>query len=304
MNTILRHLYTCTIVFRYFVYTGFKNVLASCLLYFLILCAELYVLMLQNNYTLSYFYKCVHIISFFNHNAQKDINNKKYMCHERNIMCIINCLLICNCVHVLLCLYVYVYVLCYATFVFQGLHVVLFINKVTCPIYITTLTFGSRNNDKICINISTVNSCLKGTILNVNENFIKWVCNKKFIQFEYIKNNLIRKSEAHKNRVTKCNENQSKEETKNKAPKIINTGKYMINQPVNITYQEAQRRVIIGKYTKNKPVNIIYQEDPQRIIIKCVIILNSNKENSLTTMIIKSINITYLFFKPIIQNES
>ena len=24
----------CTIVFRYFVYTGFKNVLASCLLYF------------------------------------------------------------------------------------------------------------------------------------------------------------------------------------------------------------------------------------------------------------------------------
>ena len=149
---------------------------------------------------------------------------------------------------------------------------VLFINKVTCPIYITTLTFGSRNNDKICINISTVNSCFKGTILNVNENFIKWVCNKKFIQFEYIKNNL--------------------------------TSKYMINQPVKITYQEAQRRVIIGKYTKNKPVNIIYQEDPQRIIIKCVILLNSNNENSLTTMIIKSINITYLFFKPIIQNES
>jgi hypothetical protein len=48
---------------------------------------------------------------------------------------------------------------------------------------------------------------------------------------------------------------------------------------------EAKRRVIIGKYTKNKPVNIIYREDPQRIIIKCVIILNSNKENSLTTMI-------------------
>jgi hypothetical protein len=43
------------------------------------------------------------------------------------------------------------------------------LNKVTCPIYITTLTFGSRNNDKICINISTVNSCLKGTILNVNK---------------------------------------------------------------------------------------------------------------------------------------
>ena len=55
--------------------------------------------------------------------------------------------------------------------------------------------------------------------------------------------------------MTKCNENQSKEETKNKAPKIINTGKYMINQPVNITYQEAQGRVLIGKYTKNKPVN-------------------------------------------------
>ena len=55
-----------------------------------------------------------------------------------------------------------------------------------------------------------------------------------------------------------------------------------------ITYQEVQQRVIIGKYTKNKPVNIIYQEDPQRIIIKCVIILNSNKENSLSTMIIKS----------------
>ena len=154
--------------------------------------------MLQNNYTLSYFYKCVHIIYFFNHSAQKDINNKEYMCHERNIMCIINCLLIRNCVHVLLCLYVYVYVLCYATFVFQGLHVVLFIYKVTCSIYITTLTFGSRNNDKICIKISIVNSCLKGTILNVNENFIKWVCNKKFIQFEYIKNNLIRQSEAHK----------------------------------------------------------------------------------------------------------
>ena len=120
------------------------------------------------------------------HNAQKDINNKKCMCHERNIMCIINCLLTCNCVHVLLRLYVYVYyVLCYATFVFQGLHMVLFINKVTCPIYIyiITLTFGSRNNYQICINISTVNSCLKGTILNVNEYFIKWVCNKKFIQF-------------------------------------------------------------------------------------------------------------------------
>jgi hypothetical protein len=74
--------------------------------------------------------------------------------------------------------------LCY--FRFPRTTVVLFINKVTCPIYITTLIFGSRNNDKICINISTVNSCFKGTILNVNENFIKWVCNKKFIQFEYI----------------------------------------------------------------------------------------------------------------------
>ena len=63
-----------------------------------------------------------------------------------------------------------------------------------------------------------------------------------------------------------------KKKQKNKAPKIINTGKYMINQPVYITYQEAQQRVIIGKFTKNKPVNIIYQEDPQRIIIKCVII--------------------------------
>ena len=55
-------------------------------------------------------------------------------------------------------------------------------------------------------------------MLSVIEYFIKWVCNKKFIQFEYIKNNLIRKSEPHKNKVTKCNENQSKEETKNKAP--------------------------------------------------------------------------------------
>ena len=161
-------------MFRYFVYTGFKNVLVSCLLYVLILCAELYMLMLQNNYTSSYFYKCVHIIYLFNHNAQKDINNKKYMCHERNIMCIINCLLICNCVHVLLCLCVYVYVLCYATFVFQGLHVVLFINKVTCPIYIyiITLVFGSRNNDKIsCINISTVNSCLKSISMKNSQFF-------------------------------------------------------------------------------------------------------------------------------------
>ena len=42
---------------------------------------------------------------------------------------------------------------------------------------------------------------------------------KKFIQFEYIQNNVIRQSEAHKNRVTKCNENQSKKETKIKHPK-------------------------------------------------------------------------------------
>ena len=62
----------------------FKNVLVSCLLYFLIRYAELYVLMLQNNYTLSYFYKCVHIISFFNHNAQKDIRNT---CVMKGILC-------------------------------------------------------------------------------------------------------------------------------------------------------------------------------------------------------------------------
>ena len=97
--------------------------------------------------------------------------------------------------------------------------------------------------------IKYVNNCLKGTILNVNEYFIKWVCNKKFIQYEYIKNNLIRKSEAQKNKVTKCNENQSKEETKNKAPKIINTGKYLINQPVNITYQEGNYRCIYIRKT-------------------------------------------------------
>ena len=75
---------------------------------------------------------------------------------------------------------------------------------------------------------------------------------------------LIRKIEGFTNKVTKCNKNQSNGE--NKAPKIINT----------------------GKYTIDKPVSIIYQEDPQRII--------SNKENSFTIIIIKSINITYLFF--------
>jgi len=176
-------------VFSYFVYTCIENVLFPCLLYFLILCAELYVLLLQNNDTSSYFYKFVHIISFFNHNAHKDINITKYLCPERNIMCIINCLLICNCVYVLLCLYVYVYVLCYATFVFQGLHVVLFINKVKCPIYIykITLTFGSIYKDRIFINIVTVNGCLKRTILNVNEYFIKMICNKKLNLREYKK---------------------------------------------------------------------------------------------------------------------
>jgi hypothetical protein len=94
--------------------------------------------------------------------------------------------------------------------------------------------------------------------------------------------------------VTKCNKNQSKGE--NKAPKIINTGKYTIGQLVYITYQEAPQRITIGKYTIDKPVSIIYKEDPQRII--------SHKENSLTIMIIKSINITYLFFKPINRDES
>ena len=54
----------------------------------------------------------------------------------------------------------------------------------------------------------------------------------------------------------------------------------------------------------NKPVNIIYQEDQQRIIIKYLIIFNSNKENSLNKMIIISINITYVFFKPINKDES
>ena len=94
--------------------------------------------------------------------------------------------------------------------------------------------------------------------------------------------------------MTKCNKNQSKGE--NKAPKIINTGKYTIGQLVYITYQEAPQRIIIGKYTIDKPVSIIYKEDSQRII--------SHKVNSLTIMIIKSINITYLFFKPINQDES
>jgi hypothetical protein len=97
------------------------------------------------------------------------------------------------------------------------------------------LTFGSIKKDRIFINILTVNICLKGTILSVNEYFIKWVCNKKLRQLEYIKTNLIRKIEGHKNKVTKCNTNQSKGE--NKAPTIINTGKYKINQFISITYQ-------------------------------------------------------------------
>ena len=101
-----------------------------------------------------------------------------------------------------------------------------------------------------------------------------------------VPSHLIRKIEGHKNKVTKCNKNQFKGE--NTAPKIINTGKYTINQLVYITYQEAPQRVTVGKYTINKHVSIIYQEDPQMII--------SNTENTLTIMIIKGINITYLFF--------
>ena len=56
---------SCNIVLSYFVYTCFENAIFPYLLYFLILCAELYVLLLQNKDTSSYFYKCVHIISFF-----------------------------------------------------------------------------------------------------------------------------------------------------------------------------------------------------------------------------------------------
>ena len=99
--------------------------------------------------------------------------------------------------------------------------------------------------DRIFINILTVNICLKGTILSVNECFIKWVCNKKLRQLEYIKTNLIRKIEGHKNKVIKCNKNQSKGE--NKAPTIINTGKYTINQLVYITYQSINhfRNILI-----------------------------------------------------------
>jgi hypothetical protein len=99
--------------------------------------------------------------------------------------------------------------------------------------------------DRIFINILTVNICLKGTILSVNEYFIKWVCNKELRQLEYIKTNLIRKIEGYKNKVTKCNKNQSKGE--NKAPTITNTGKYTINQFVSITYQSINhfRNILI-----------------------------------------------------------
>lgn len=99
--------------------------------------------------------------------------------------------------------------------------------------------------DRIFINILTVNICLKGTILSVNEYFIKWVYNKKLRQLEYIKTNLIRTIEGHKHKVTKCNKNQSKGE--NKAPKIIDTGKYTINQFVCITYQSINhfRNILI-----------------------------------------------------------
>ena len=104
---------------------------------------------------------------------------------------------------------------------------------------------GQWKKDRIFINILTVNICLKGDILCVSEYFIKWVCNKKLRQLEYIKTILIRKIEGHTNKVTKCNKNQSKGE--NKAPKIINTGKYTINQFVSITYQSINQS--FKKYT-------------------------------------------------------
>ena len=55
---------SCNIVFSYFIYTCFKNVLFPCSLYLLIRYVEIYVLLVQNNYTSSYFYKRVHTISF------------------------------------------------------------------------------------------------------------------------------------------------------------------------------------------------------------------------------------------------
>ena len=67
-----------------------------------------------------------------------------------------------------------------------------------------------NKKDILFINILTVNSCLKGTIISVNEYFIKWVCNKKLNQLEYIQKKIIRKIEGHNNKVTKCNKNQSK----------------------------------------------------------------------------------------------
>jgi hypothetical protein len=106
------------------------------------------------------------------------------------------------------------------------------------------LTFGKKKY-RIFINILRVNICLKGTILSVNEYFIKWVCNKKLNQLEYIQKKLITKIEGHKNKVTKCNKNQFKGE--NKAPNIINTGKYTINPLVYITYQSINhvRNILI-----------------------------------------------------------
>ena len=114
--------------------------------YFIMLCAEIYELLLQNNYTSTSIYNIMYISYFVNQNVHIDLNVNKSMSLERDVMytlCINNNLLICICVHVLLCLCVYVYVLCHATFVFQGLHVVLFINKVMCPIYIYVITFST-----------------------------------------------------------------------------------------------------------------------------------------------------------------
>jgi hypothetical protein len=92
---------------------------------------------------------------------------------------------------------------------------------------------------------------LKGTILNVNENFVKWVCNKTFIQFEYIKNNLIRQSEAHKIGWL----NAMKISPKKKAPKIIkiNTGKYMINQPFFLSWDSI--------FKINRTHDFVYKQD-------------------------------------------
>ena len=96
---------------------------------------------------------------------------------------------------------------------------------------------------RIFINILTVNICLKGTIVSVNEYLIKWACNKKLNQLEYIKTKLITKIEGHTNKVTKGNNNQFKGE--NKAPNIINTGKYTINPLVYITYQSINQSIML-----------------------------------------------------------